>query len=70
MDGFNVKFFKASWTIVKKDVVKDVLDLFDNNRMYAIVNYTLVTLIPKSPTVKTMKNLRPIICCTTIYKLI
>jgi hypothetical protein len=30
----------------------------------------LVTLIPKSSDAKTMKDMRPIACCTTMYKII
>lgn len=56
--------------MVKEDVVKAVMDFFDNNRMYAAVNCTLATLIPKSPAAKTIKDLRPIACCATIYKII
>lgn len=38
--------------------------------MHPVVNCTLVTLIPKSHIASTLNNMRPIACCTTIYKII
>jgi hypothetical protein len=38
--------------------------------MYSAVNSTLVTLIPKHSAAKTIKEYRPISCCTTIFKVI
>lgn len=70
IDGFNAKFFKDSWSIVKNDVVEAVLDFFNTNKMYKAVNCTLVTLLPKTPDAQEMKAMRPISCCTTLYKII
>lgn len=49
IDGFNAKFFKARWTVIKAYVLAAVHEFYDNNRLYANVNCTLVTLIPKRP---------------------
>lgn len=38
--------------------------------MFKIVNCALVTLIPKTQNAKNMRDLRPISCCTTLYKII
>ncbi|XP_058741550.1 uncharacterized protein LOC131613927 [Vicia villosa] len=70
VDGYNAKFYKSSWTVIKKDVVNVVQDFFVNNRMYRAVNCALVTLIPKTKDAKSMKEMRPIACCTTLYKII
>lgn len=43
---------------------------FKNERMYKAVNCTLVTLIPKLAGACTMQEMRPISCCTTLYKII
>lgn len=70
IDGFGSKFFKATWGIIKKDVIVTVIDFFNHDKMYRAINCTLVTLIPKSSVARTVKDYRPISCCTTIYKVI
>ncbi|XP_058768386.1 uncharacterized protein LOC131642116 [Vicia villosa] len=70
IDGFSARFFKGAWTVVGEDVKKAVQDFFKHERLYPAVNCALVTLIPKKKDAKTMKEMRPIACCTTIYKII
>ncbi|CAK8566524.1 unnamed protein product [Lathyrus sativus] len=70
MDGFTSKLFKATWSIIKKYLIKVVLDLFDDKYMYDAVNYAIVTLIPKSTEAKKMKDMRLIASCSTVYKII
>ncbi|XP_058776449.1 uncharacterized protein LOC131650760 [Vicia villosa] len=70
VDGYNAKFYKASWSVIKNDIMKVVHDFFVTNRMYRAVNCALVTLIPKTKEAKSMKDMRPIACCTTLYKII
>lgn len=48
VDGFNAKFFKKSWSMIKGDAIHAVMELFNHNKMYVITNYALVTLIPKT----------------------
>ncbi|XP_058783389.1 uncharacterized protein LOC131658071 [Vicia villosa] len=55
-DGFNAKIFKT--------------DFFINKRLYKAANCALVTLIPKSKDASAMREMRPIACCSTIYKII
>ncbi|CAJ2644791.1 unnamed protein product [Trifolium pratense] len=62
--------FKASWNVIKSDVIAAIHEFFDYDRLYAVVNCALVTLIPKSSDAKTMKDMRPIACCTIMYKII
>lgn len=47
-----------------------IQDFFARERIYSVVNCTLVILIPKSSSAKTMRKLRPIYCCTTLYMII
>lgn len=70
IDGFNSKFFKHSWSIIGDDVKKGIHEFFTHKRSYAAVNCTLVTLIPKTNTTSSVKDMRPISCCTTLYKMI
>lgn len=70
LDGFNAFFFKTSWQVVKNDVREAIFEFFDTSNLYLAVNCSLITLIPKSPEANTIKDMRPISCCTTIYKII
>ncbi|CAK8540590.1 unnamed protein product [Lathyrus sativus] len=70
IDGFGVKKFKASWNLVKDDVIKVVMDLFEKGVKEKKFNSTLVTLIPKHEHAKSIKEYKTISCCTTMYKII
>ncbi|KAK2357064.1 hypothetical protein QL285_094373 [Trifolium repens] len=70
LDGYDAHFFKSTWSIIKKDFLAAVWEFFYENSMYSVVNSTLVTLIPKHSAAKTIKEYRPISCCTTIFKVI
>ncbi|XP_058725738.1 uncharacterized protein LOC131597033 [Vicia villosa] len=47
-----------------------IQEFFVHKQLYATVNYVIVTLIPQNPIGKEYEMLRPIACCTTIYKII
>lgn len=68
VDEYNSKFFKASWNIVKNDVVRVVIDFFEKGIMDKRWNKILVTLLPKHAAAKSIKEYRPISCCTIVYK--
>ena len=69
-DGYGALFFKAAWDIVKFDVILAIQDFFLHNRFHKPINRTMVTLIPKNPEARRIKDYRPISCCSTIYKVI
>ncbi|CAK8568197.1 unnamed protein product [Lathyrus sativus] len=69
VDGYGAKFFKETWSIVKEDVVKAIMEFFNQNKMYPTINATLVSLIPNGNSGKTIKDFHPISGCTTIYKI-
>ncbi|XP_074314153.1 uncharacterized protein LOC141649358 [Silene latifolia] len=70
VDGFSSGFFKAAWTIIEHDLCTAIEDFFKTGFMPKQANVTLVTLIPKKQTPQTIKDFRPISCCSTIYKII
>jgi hypothetical protein len=70
LDGFGANFFKVTWSTIKKDVIAAILEFFYDEKIYSAINSTLVTLIPKHSAAKTIREYRPISCCTTIFKII
>jgi hypothetical protein len=68
--GYGAMLFKSAWNIVKYDVIAAVREFFVEEKIYHAINSTLVTLIPKHAAAKTIKEYRPISCCTTIFKII
>ena len=70
LDGYNALFFKHTWKIIKKDVIEAVKSFFTTGKLFKPFNCTLVSLIPKVQSPKTVKEYRPIACCTVLYKII
>ena len=66
LDGFNTKFYNASWDIVGDDVVQAFSLIM--GRCPATV--TTITLIPKSHCPSHPRDFRPISCCHVLYKCI
>ncbi|KAH0700964.1 hypothetical protein KY284_015179 [Solanum tuberosum] len=48
IDGYNAYFFKYTWKIIKKDTIDVVHSFFKTEKLYKLVNCTLVTLTPKA----------------------
>ncbi|XP_059281048.1 uncharacterized protein LOC132034695 [Lycium ferocissimum] len=69
IDGYNSLFFKKAWPVVKNDIVAAITNFFSSGKLYRAINCTSVTLIPKTPTPATVKEFRPIACCTILYKI-
>lgn len=69
-DGFSSKFFKCAWSVIGEEVTGAIQDFFRTGRLLKSVNTTIVTLIPKSSTASTIKEYRPIACCSVLYKII
>ncbi|KAK3193378.1 hypothetical protein Dsin_024688 [Dipteronia sinensis] len=69
-DGFNTHFFKITWDIVGKDVISDVQKFFRSGLLLKELNATILALVPKVPNPSKMKDLRPVSCCNSLYKII
>ena len=70
IEGYASKFFKKTWEVTGSDVTGAVCDFFSHTRLFVVINCALVTLIPKSPEARRIKDMRPIACFSTIYKVI
>ncbi|XP_056691739.1 uncharacterized protein [Spinacia oleracea] len=70
LDGFNSLFFHKTWSIVKADIYNEIREFFDTGVLLKPINNTAVTLIPKIQNASTVKDFRPIACCSVVYKII
>ncbi|XP_057532912.1 uncharacterized protein LOC130810803 [Amaranthus tricolor] len=63
LDGFNSKFYKASWSIVGNDVISAIKVFFLTGKMLKSRNTTTITLIPKVQCPSYPRDFRTISCC-------
>uniref|UniRef100_A0A1U7VD07 Uncharacterized protein LOC104212194 n=1 Tax=Nicotiana sylvestris TaxID=4096 RepID=A0A1U7VD07_NICSY len=61
---------EKAWPIVKDEVTGAVMEFFTTGKLYRAINCTAITLVPKVPKPKTIKEFRTIACCTILYKMI
>ena len=69
-DGFNAKFFKATWDITGREVCAAVKEFFINGKLLRQLNHTIISLIPKVESPDRVEHYRPISCCNVVYKII
>jgi hypothetical protein len=69
-DGFPVLFYKKYWDIVGNNVIKAVLNFFQDGRLLPEVNNSSIVLIPKIPNPTSVNHFRPISLCNVVYKTI
>lgn len=70
IDGFNAFFFKKTWQWIKSDIYVAMKDFFATGYLAKEINCTSVTLVPKVPNPSSVKDFRPIACCSVLYKII
>lgn len=69
-DGFNPGFCKKYWAIMGGDVTKACLKWRDNCMLSVGLNNTNLVLIIKKEFAETIKDLRLIVLCNVIYKIV
>lgn len=69
-DGFNSLFFKRTWSILGQEITNAVTRFFATREMHLPINVTSVSLIPKVKYPSSVKEFRPISCCTVLYNII
>ena len=70
LDGYNSKFYKASWYVIGEDVVEAIQQFFRYGKLLQELNVTAIHLILKVPNPKDPSDYRPISCCHILYKCI
>lgn len=66
LGGSKRVFFKKTWHTIQNEVHDDVLKFFISFKILKQFNCTPITLVPKSSNPSTIKDYRPIACCSRI----
>lgn len=69
-DGMLANFFQHAWDICGRDLVCLLQYCFNCGNIPEGLNNTLISLIPKVDKPSSMKQLRPVSLCNTIYRVI
>ena len=69
-DGFMVNLFHFFCSFIKIEVYDLVEELCQKEWVLTSLNATFITLIPKKQKGETFEDLRPISCCSMVYKII
>eukprot|EP00253_Pinus_taeda_P026129 PITA_26129 len=69
-DVWPIKFYLAFFHIIGHDLLTIVEECRLSGRMYEAINTTFIVLIPKSDTLNSYNDFRPISLCNNLYKII
>nr|GEX22680.1 RNA-directed DNA polymerase, eukaryota, reverse transcriptase zinc-binding domain protein [Tanacetum cinerariifolium] len=69
-NGFTFDFIRRNWKIMDQDVVNAVHKFFNSSKFPPRCNFSFITLIPKNPDAKAVKDFHPITPIGCIYKII
>ncbi|GKA24355.1 RNA-directed DNA polymerase, eukaryota [Tanacetum coccineum] len=69
-NGFTFQFFRRYWYLIDQDVVDIISDFFSSSKFPQGCNSSFITLIPKTPDAKVVKDFRPISLIGNVYKII
>jgi exonuclease III len=69
-DGFNFKFLKVCWDIVKDDIMNFLHEFFVSATLPKAFTASFLTLIPKKDHPQTLSEYRPICLVTSMYKIL
>jgi hypothetical protein len=69
-DGFSLAFFQDCWEVVKGDFMAVFEDFHAHGKFVKSINSTFISLIPKFPGAKEIKDFRPISLVGGVYKII
>lgn len=69
-DGFNPAFYQNFWGLCRDDIFEVVSRWLDMGLFPHALNDTNIGLIPKCENPNNMKELRPILLCNVVYKMV
>jgi hypothetical protein len=68
-DGFPAHFFQCYWELCGKEITSVVLRMLRGEDNPAMINDTMIVLIPKVANAEELGQYRPISLCNVIYKI-
>jgi hypothetical protein len=69
-DGFNFKFLKVCWDIIKNDIMNFLNEFYETAILPKAYTASFLTLIPKKDHPQALADYRPICLITSMYKLL
>ncbi|KAG7588745.1 Reverse transcriptase domain [Arabidopsis suecica] len=69
-DGFTALFFQKYWSVVKFQVIEEIMGFFKSGVLPKEWNHTHLCLIPKISNPQRMTDMRPISLCSVLYKIV
>jgi hypothetical protein len=69
-DGFNAEFYQAFWGVISDDLYNLIDDLYNHDLDLDMLNYGLVTLVPKGSDADKIQKYRPICLLNVVFKII
>ncbi|GKV51190.1 hypothetical protein SLEP1_g57860 [Rubroshorea leprosula] len=69
-DGFNFKFIKCEWELIKDDVIRFLQEFHKNSKMVRGLNTSFIVLVPKSNNPQKIEEYRPISLIGVMYKIL
>ena len=68
-DGFTAGFYQCHWGLTGNDITTAVLSFLNGGEMTAVINNTVLVLIPKVRNPQDLTHFRPISLCNVLYKI-
>jgi hypothetical protein len=69
-DGFNFKFLKVCWDIIKHDIMNFLNEFFGSATLPKAFTASFLTLIPKKDHPQALSDYRPICLISSMYKIL
>ncbi|GKU86405.1 hypothetical protein SLEP1_g936 [Rubroshorea leprosula] len=69
-DGFNFRFIRTMWEVIKDDIINFVREFHQHGRLVRGSNASFIVLIPKTDNPQAIEEFRPISLIGVIYKII
>ncbi|KAK3222321.1 hypothetical protein Dsin_009346 [Dipteronia sinensis] len=70
LDGFNLKFIKDNWDVIEGDFMKFMEEFYWDGSIVKELNKMFISLIPKCPKSKSLKDYIPISLVGSLYKIL
>ncbi|GKV46541.1 hypothetical protein SLEP1_g53515 [Rubroshorea leprosula] len=69
-DGFNFKFIKAMWEVIKQDIIGYIQEFHERGKIEKGANASFIVLIPKIENPQRIEDYRPISLIGVMYKIL